>query len=70
MSNEIHTTAAQGFSHAADAYERGRPDYPVEAVNQLVSWLDLSPGKVVVEAGAGTGKFTRLPCLMATPMPL
>jgi len=60
MSNEIHTTAAQGFSHAADVYERGRPDYPAEAVNRLVSRLDLRPGAVVVEAGAGTGKFTRL----------
>jgi SAM-dependent methyltransferase len=60
MPNAIHTTAAQGFSHAADAYERGRPDYPVEAVSWLVSRLGLGPGTVVVEAGAGTGKFTRL----------
>jgi ubiquinone/menaquinone biosynthesis C-methylase UbiE len=56
----IHTTAAQGFSHAANAYERGRPDYPDEAVKLLVSFLGLGPGKLVVEPGAGTGKFTRL----------
>jgi SAM-dependent methyltransferase len=60
MSNEIHATAAQGFARAADSYERGRPEYPLEAVNCLSSWLDLGPGKLVLEPGAGTGKFTRL----------
>ncbi len=60
MSNEIHATAAQGFSHAADAYERGRPDYPAEAVSRMVSELALGPAGSVVEFGAGTGKFTRL----------
>jgi len=60
MSNIIHETAAQGFARAADSYERGRPEYPLDAVHRLVSWLDLGPGKLVVEPGAGTGKFTRL----------
>jgi len=56
----IHATAARGFARAADSYERGRPEYPPEALNCLNSWLGLGPGKVVVEPGAGTGKFTRL----------
>lgn len=60
MSDKIHATAARGFARAADSYERGRPEYPLDAVNRLVSWLDLGPGKLVVEPGAGTGKFTRL----------
>jgi ubiquinone/menaquinone biosynthesis C-methylase UbiE len=60
MSNIIHETAAQGFARAADSYERGRPEYPLDAVHRLVSWLDLGPGKLVLEPGAGTGKFTRL----------
>ena len=60
MPNGIHGTAARGFTHAAESYERGRPDYPAEAVDWLVAGLSLGPGKVVVEAGAGTGKFTRL----------
>ena len=60
MSNEIHATAAKGFARAADSYERGRPQYPLEALNSLNPWLELGPGKVVVEPGAGTGKFTRL----------
>ena len=59
MSNDIHASAARGFSRAADSYQRGRPDYPQDAVERLVSWLDLAPGKVVVEPGAGTGKFTQ-----------
>src|SRR5438552_3317618 len=31
----VHPRAAVGFERAADAYERGRPDYPTEAV----AWL-------------------------------
>jgi ubiquinone/menaquinone biosynthesis C-methylase UbiE len=60
MSDNIHETAAHAFARAADSYERGRPEYPLDAVQRLVSWLELGPGKVVVEPGAGTGKFTRL----------
>jgi hypothetical protein len=29
--------AARGFAHAADAYERGRLDYPAPAVDWLVA---------------------------------
>ena len=60
MSNEIHATAARGFARAAESYERGRPEYPFDAVRLLVASLELVPGSMVVEPGAGTGKFTRL----------
>ncbi|HEY6838339.1 MAG TPA: methyltransferase domain-containing protein [Geobacteraceae bacterium] len=60
MSDAIHRTAAEGFTRAAASYERGRPGYPTAAIDLLVNGLSLGPGKVVVEAGAGTGKFTRL----------
>ncbi|MDX6260567.1 MAG: hypothetical protein QOH84_2255 [Kribbellaceae bacterium] len=48
---------ATSFGDAAAAYRRGRPSYPVSAVD----WL-LVPGtaKSVLDLGAGTGKLTQL----------
>ncbi len=51
----IHEAAATGFARAADAYERGRPGYPAEALVPLA----LSPELTVVDLAAGTGKLTR-----------
>ena len=42
------------FGSVAAAYDRGRPDYPREAVD----WLVGSAHATVVELGAGTGKLT------------
>jgi SAM-dependent methyltransferase len=53
----IHPTAADGFSRSAEAYERGRPGYPDEAVRLLLSRLPA--GAVVLDLAAGTGKLTR-----------
>jgi SAM-dependent methyltransferase len=49
----------RGFDRAAEAYERGRPDYPAAAVHHLARVLRLEPHRTVVELGSGTGKFTR-----------
>ncbi|MFJ8747475.1 class I SAM-dependent methyltransferase [Embleya sp. NPDC127516] len=46
---------ARSFGAAADAYERGRPPYPPEAV----AWLVPEDARTVVDLGAGTGKLTR-----------
>ncbi len=56
----IHEKAAKGFEIAGDAYERGRPDYPASAIEYLLHCLDVRPGSVVADLGAGTGKFTKL----------
>lgn len=56
---EIHRTAAIGFERSADAYERGRPDYPPAVVDWIAERCGIGPGTVVVDLGAGTGKLSR-----------
>lgn len=56
----VHEVASSGFGAEADAYERARPSYPPDAVAWLVEALGISPGRVVADVAAGTGKFTRL----------
>ena len=55
----VHEVARQGFGSEAEAYDRGRPEYPQEAIAWLVEQTGLGPGRVVVDVGAGTGKLTR-----------
>ncbi len=59
MGKDIHSAAARGYATAADAYVRGRPEYPDDAVRFLVEQLAIKPGTSVLDLGAGTGKFTR-----------
>ncbi|HVY21835.1 MAG TPA: methyltransferase domain-containing protein [Steroidobacteraceae bacterium] len=59
MNNDVNVYAAKGFQTAADAYERGRPDYPQDAIDFLIAQLGLKTGAIVADVGAGTGKFTR-----------
>jgi SAM-dependent methyltransferase len=54
----IHDQAAVGFDRPAEAYDRGRPDYPASAVEHLLRVLKISAQSCVVDLGAGTGKFT------------
>jgi SAM-dependent methyltransferase len=49
--------AARGFDTSGERYDRGRPDYPDEAVDRLLEALG-NPRRVV-DVGAGTGKLTR-----------
>ncbi|MFI4991723.1 MAG: class I SAM-dependent methyltransferase [Solirubrobacterales bacterium] len=50
---------AQNFASVADAYERGRPEYPPAAVGALVAELGLARDARVLDLAAGTGKLTR-----------
>ena len=59
MTQAVHPLVHR-FGGAADAYERGRPGYPPDAVASIVEFLGLGPGRRVVDLGAGTGKLTRL----------
>ncbi len=55
----LHQTAVKGFLRP-DIYDQSRPEYPADAVARLGYELKLTSSSVVVELGAGTGKFTRL----------
>jgi SAM-dependent methyltransferase len=58
--SNIHDAAARGFQEAARAYERGRPDYPAEALDRMVQDLEIGRAATVLDLGAGTGKLTRM----------
>src|SRR5436305_9033770 len=49
---------AQRFADVADAYERGRPEYPPAVVGALAAELEIPPGAPVLDLGAGTGKLS------------
>jgi SAM-dependent methyltransferase len=55
----IHPSAAKGYAKKAEAYDRGRPDYPAEVDQWLRGDLGLCPSSAALDLGAGTGKFTR-----------
>jgi hypothetical protein len=74
----VHSAAVEGFgSTNIERYERGRPKYPTEALQHIISLIagsaatsssSASPS-CIVELGAGTGKFTQsiLPHLAGLP---
>ena len=47
------------FGRAAREYELGRPEWPEELLDRVVSELGLGPNAAVLDLGAGTGKLTR-----------
>jgi SAM-dependent methyltransferase len=55
----VHASAAVGFQAGAEAYERGRPGFPEDAIAALARECGIEPGRWVVDLAAGTGKLTR-----------
>ncbi len=49
---------AASFGRVAEAYDRGRPPYPPEALGWLAAELDVTPASTVLDLAAGTGKLT------------
>src|SRR5919106_4874797 len=56
----VDALAREGFGRGAEAYERGRPAYPPEAVAWACAALGIGPGSLVLDVGAGTGKLALL----------
>jgi ubiquinone/menaquinone biosynthesis C-methylase UbiE len=54
----LHPLAEQ-FASVADAYERGRPEYPPAVVGAIAAELRLAPDATMLDLAAGTGKLTR-----------
>lgn len=50
--------ATRGFALSSEAYDRGRPAYPRQAIDWVVAMCGLSEGRSVLDLGAGTGKLT------------
>ena len=55
MSDAQASQRATSFGQQAGAYDRGRPEYPAEAVE----WMLGTAASEVLDVGAGTGKLTR-----------
>ncbi len=55
----VHQVAATGFGRVPGEYERARPGYPDAVVELLATTGALTPGGLVVDVAAGTGKLTR-----------
>jgi SAM-dependent methyltransferase len=49
---------AASFGRVADAYDRGRPPYPPEALTWLATELGVTSAATVLDLAAGTGKLT------------
>jgi SAM-dependent methyltransferase len=56
LTSESRRILARSFGSAAAEYERGRPGWPVEAVDAV----GLPPDAEVLDLAAGTGKLTRV----------
>ncbi|KAI4155393.1 MAG: hypothetical protein LQ341_000185 [Variospora aurantia] len=61
MSSKIPDSATKGFADAA-SYEKHRPSYPLEVVDDLLAKLQVKGinNACIVDVGAGTGKFTEM----------
>ena len=51
--------STKNFSGLASTYTVGRPAYAAECIHSLYTKHGFSPQAVIVDIGAGTGKFTR-----------
>jgi SAM-dependent methyltransferase len=58
MTCEPSNVRRDSFDSAAEAYDRGRPDYPEELVVDLIAHAGIGEGARVLEIGPGTGQLS------------
>ena len=58
MHEKHHDRLRQRFDEAAELYDRARPGYPPELVNDLCQLAEIGAGSRVLEIGPGTGQLT------------
>jgi SAM-dependent methyltransferase len=55
----VHISAEEGYANVGATYEKGRPEYPADAIAFLLQRLGVASGGTIVDLAAGTGKSTR-----------
>jgi ubiquinone/menaquinone biosynthesis C-methylase UbiE len=55
----VHVSAEEGYANVGSTYEKGRPEYPGDAIAFLLQRLGVAGGGTIVDLAAGTGKSTR-----------
>lgn len=59
--NELfYKRESEMFNLTADYYDKYRPSYPMEIIDELVTRTNISEGAELLEIGAGSGKATEL----------
>jgi SAM-dependent methyltransferase len=58
ISDEERQRLRQTFDQAAESYQRVRPDYPAQLLDDLIASTGLAPGDRLLEVGCATGKAT------------
>lgn len=58
MTNLIKREDTFNFNKIAKLYDEGRPSYPEELIEDVISRTNITPGDNLLEIGAGTGKAT------------
>ncbi len=59
LQGRVHAVAQLGFEQNVDAYQRGRPEYPVKTVLRQTQLLRLNGDGLVLDLAAGSGKLTK-----------
>jgi len=58
--SEMTLDPIKRFTGRAENYDKYRPTYPKEIILELKSKINMTPDKIIVEIGSGTGKLTKI----------